>query len=155
MAEDNDDRGQTPAGSDGDLLVYPTNRVVGIAPDRPTLDAVEAALEASGVTAGRIEVWCGESASQAFDADGDDGGALRSALRTVQKALGEETLRLEQLEQAVDAGQYVVTVQLPEELDDDARDEEKRAVGNALHDAGAGNVAFYGPNSIEELQIGA
>jgi hypothetical protein len=152
MADDIDDR---TSAAGGDLLVYPTNRVVGIAPDRSTLEAAEAALDASGVDAQRIEVWCGESASQAIDADGDEGGALRNVLRTVQKAFGEEALRLEQLEEAVDAGQYVVTVQLPEDLDDDARDEEKRAVGNALHDAGAAKVAFYGPNSIEELQIGA
>ncbi len=155
MADHTDDHAPRDADPDAGLLVYPTNRVVGIAPDASTLDAVEAALDASGVAGERIEVWCGESARRAIDADGDEGGVLRSALRTVQKALGEETLRLEQLEQAIAAGQYVVTVALPEDVDDDARADEKRAVGNALHDAGAGKVAFYGPTSIEELQIGA
>jgi hypothetical protein len=155
MADDHDNRDQNAPDGDEDLMVYPTNRVVGIAPDQATLEAAQAALDASGIDEQRIEVWCGEGASRSIDAEGDEGGVLRSAMRTVQKALGEETTRLERLEAAIDAGQYVVTVALPEDLDDDARDAEKRAVGNALHDAGAGELAFYGPNSIEELQIGA
>ncbi|MCC5947613.1 MAG: hypothetical protein JJT89_04075 [Nitriliruptoraceae bacterium] len=138
-----------------ELLVYPTDRVVGIAPDRDTLDAVHAALGASGVADDRVEVLCGEDASHQLDADGDEGGLLRSAVRTVQQVLGEETERLRILEQAVDAGGYVVKVALPDDLEDEAFDTEKRAVGNALHDAGATNVAYYGPNAIEELQLGA
>lgn len=138
-----------------EMLVYPTDRVVGIAPDHETLQQVHAALEASGVGDDRVEVLCGADASEQLDAEGDEGGLLRSAVRTVQKALGEETERLRILEEAVDAGAYVVAVALPDDLEDEAKDAEKRAVGNALHDAGAGKVAYYGPNMIEELQLGA
>ena len=142
------------------MLVYPTDKVVGGAPDRATLEEVWAALEAAGVGPERIEVL---GAGSAADEDPQDAaeqrsdetdGALASVVRTVRVALGEEATRLQGLNDAIEAGHYVVQVALPDE-DDEAQDAEKRAVGNALHDGGAQNVAFYGALTVEELQIGA
>ncbi len=136
-----------------DILVYPTNRVAGVAPDAETLDVVHEALRATGVAADRVEVLCDDRAAEALDTGTEDHGPLASAIRTVQQALGEETHRLAALSGAIEAGGYVVLVEIPD--DDELRDVEKRSVGNALLDAGADRVAFYGRLAVEELQIGA
>jgi hypothetical protein len=142
------------------MLRYPTGKVVGVVPDRGIVDAACNALEATGVDRGRIEVFGGPNArDEPADAEGTgDGGksdgVIASVVRTVRTGLGEEATRLQQLNEAIDDGQYIVQVELPDE-DDDTRAQEKRAVGNALHDAGASHVAFYGRLAVEELQIGA
>lgn len=136
-----------------EILVYPTNSVVGVATDHQTLDSVRDALRSSGVDESRVDVLCGERSAERMDADPSGKGPVASAIRMVQIALGEEATRLATLNDALEAGSYVVIVDLPE--DDDARDAEKANVGNALHDAGARDVAYYGPLAIEELQMGA
>jgi hypothetical protein len=136
------------------MLTYPTDKVVGVAPDRGIVQAARTALQASGVDESRIEVLGGENAGRAEPTDEDDDGLLASVIRTVRTGLGEEATRLRQLNEAIDAGRFVIQVDLPGE-DGDERDDEKRAVGNALHDAGVSHVAFYGRLTVEELQIGA
>jgi hypothetical protein len=136
-----------------ETLVYPTGKVVGIAPDRESLEEVQAALSASGVSDDRVEVYCGSDAAEEFETDTEEAGPLTSALRVVQKALGEEVHRMSMLNDALEAGAFVVQVQIPE--DDEVHEAEKRSVGNALHDGGAQKVAYYGKLAVEELQIGA
>lgn len=137
-----------------DLLVYPTEKVVGIVPDRDTLTSACEALSATGVGDDRIEVYAGESAEQQLDPRAEDQGVLAKAIRTVQIAMGDEAVRLQRLNEAVSAGKYVVTVALAEE-DDDAREDEKHEVGRSLMGAGAHDVAFYGTWQIQELQAGS
>lgn len=149
---------------DEQMLTYPTGKVVGVAPDRGIVDAACNALETTGVDRGRIEVLGGPNARDEpaaaegpGDGTGDDrksDGIIASVVRTVRTGLGEEATRLQQLNEAIDDGQYIVQVELPDQ-DDDLREQQKRAVGNALHDAGASHVAFYGRLAVEELQIGA
>ena len=131
-------------------LTYPTDRVVGIAADREALSSVREALAAAGVDADRIDVLCSEDAADELDPDETD-GPVQGAVRAVQKALGEESQRLQVLTDAIDDGAYVVTVSIADRDDD----ELKRTVGRALHDGGATQVAFYGPWMIEEIQLGA
>lgn len=138
-----------------DLLVYPKEKVVGIVDDHDTMDAVRDALRATGVDDGRVEVLSGRGGEQHIDPNGRERGKVATAVRTVQKALGEEATRLEQLNAAVEAGKYVVQVELSGDADKETFEAEKRSVGNALHDAGASKVAYYGKNAIEELQLGA
>lgn len=138
-----------------DLLVYPMRKVVGIAEDRETLDAVFDALRATGVDDERVEVLSGSDGERRVDAKARQRGRAASAVRTVQKALGEEATRLEQLNDAIERGHHVVQVDVPSFDDDQAFEAEKRSIGNALHDAGATKVAFYGKLAIEELQLGS
>jgi hypothetical protein len=135
-----------------ELLVYPTDKVVGVVEDAVRLDALRDDLSQAGVTSDQIEVLCGESGAERLDPDGEDSGPIASVIRTVQKALGEEATRLEQLNAAVESGAYVVQVALPEDGDED---EAKRRIGRILHEGGARNVAFYGSLAVEELQLGA
>lgn len=137
-----------------EMLVYPTDKVVAIVEDRERLDAIREALGEAGVGAEQVEVLCGEAGSERIDAEGDEGGVVASAIRTVQKALGEEATRLEKLNDAVDAGHYVIQVALSEE-DDEAQEAEKQRIGRVLHQGGARDVAFYGSWAVEEIQIGA
>lgn len=132
------------------LLSYPTDRVVGVAEDRATLDSVQAALTQADVAPDRVEVWCSEDTARDLDPDDAD-GPLDGLVQTVQKVLGEETERLDRLSDAIDRGGYVVAVE-PEDPEDDAARHE---VGRVLHDAGATSVAFYGQWVVEELQFGA
>jgi hypothetical protein len=134
---------------DGDLLTYPTDHVVGIADDRRTLVAVRDALSAADVDTERMDVLCGEDTADDIDPDDPD-GPVQGAVRVVQKALGEETKRLQHLSDALERGAYLVQVAVPED-DEDLR----YAVGRAMTDAGATSVAYYGKWAIEELQFGA
>lgn len=137
-----------------DMLVYPTDKVVGIVEERERVDALRDALGEANIGSDRIEVLCGESGSERIDADGDEGGIFASAIRTVQKALGEEATRLEKLNDAVDAGKYVVQVAVVDG-DNEEQQQDKRRIGQLLHEGGAREVAFYGSWAVEEIQFGA
>lgn len=137
-----------------DMLVYPTDKVVGIFEERERVDALRDALGEANIGSDRIEVLCGESGSERIDADGDEGGIFASAIRTVQKALGEEATRLEKLNDAVDAGKYVVQVAVVDG-DNEEQQQDKRRIGQLLHEGGAREVAFYGSWAVEEIQFGA
>lgn len=137
-----------------DMLVYPTDKVVGIVDERERVDALRDALGEANVGSDRVEVLCGEAGSERIDADGDEGGVFASALRTVQKALGEEGKRLEKLNDAVDAGRYVIQVAIVDG-DDEEQQRDKQRIGQILHEGGAHDVAFYGSWALEEIQFGA
>lgn len=138
-------------------MTYPTEKVVGIAPDAATLRAVRDELARLEVPAPRVEILCGVEARGRLRPGTDDtgGGALDRLVRTVQKVLGDETGRLERLEAAIENGEYVVEVTLPDGDDDAAREQAKQAIGHTLVAAGATSVAFFGQWRIEELQTGA
>jgi predicted amidohydrolase YtcJ len=137
-----------------DMLVYPTEKVVGVVDDRARLQDLSSALAEAGIRDADIEVLSGESGEEQLDPSGEEHGAFEKAIRTVQKALGDESERLEDLNAEIEAGNYVVQVGLSAE-DDEARDEEKYRIGRILKAQGARGVAFYGKNQIEELQLGA
>jgi hypothetical protein len=137
-----------------DMLVYPTEKVVGVVDDRGQLDGVLSALADAGVADGQVEILSGHDDAEKLDPTGEEHGPLERAMRTVQKALGDESERLEALNAELEAGNFVVQVGLSEE-DDDAREQEKQRVGRVLKDRGARDVAFYGEYQIEELQLGA
>jgi hypothetical protein len=137
-----------------DMLVYPTEKVVGVVDDREQLEQLLSALTEAGVGSGEVEVLSGASGEEKLDPTGDEHGPLAKAMRTVQKALGDESERLEGLNAQLEAGNYVVQVGLTAE-DDDQREQEKQRIGRVLKEQGAREVAFYGKNQIEELQLGA
>jgi hypothetical protein len=137
-----------------DMLVYPTEKVVGVVDDHQRLEGLLSSLSDAGVADGQIEVLSGESGAEKLDPTGEEHGAFQRALRTVQKALGDESERLEALNAELEAGNYVIQVGLSEE-DDDPREAEKQRIGDVLSSGGARDVAFYGEYQIEEIQLGA
>lgn len=133
-------------------LVYPTERLVGIADGRPQVERVVDALRDAGVDDERIEVLTSESTPFLNEPTSDDPLAER-VTHVLKSALGEETERLEALKDALDAGRVVVQVRLTEAPDD--RRDVKRRLGRLMADQGLDGVAFYGRWQIEEIQLGA
>lgn len=138
-----------------ETLRYPTDQVVGVVPDRADLASVVDALHDADVGDERISVLRGT----VDDADlapspGDGEGPVNSLVRVVQKALGDESARLQQLEEALERGHDVVSVALADG-DDDAREADKRRIGAALRGCGVRDVAFYGRMQIEQLDAGS
>lgn len=135
-------------------LRYPTDQVVGIVPSSADLPATVTALRDADVPDQHIHVLRSSDAHADVAPDaGDAHGAIASLVQTVQKALGDEVARLEQLEAALDAGHDVVSVELAEGSED-ARSEEKGRIAAALHGHGARDVAFYGRYQIQQLDAG-
>jgi hypothetical protein len=133
-------------------LVYPTERLVGIADDRRTVEAVCAALADAGVADERIEILTGDS--DEFKEIPDDDSLADRVTHVLKTALGDETERLVALREGLDAGRVVVQVRLTED-DDDDREAAKQRLGRLLADHGLDGVAFYGKWQIEEIQLGA
>lgn len=134
-------------------LRYPTDQVVGIVPDRADTDGVIEALRDAGIDAARVHVLRGPTDDLAPDPDEAD-GPLRSVIQTVQKALGDEAARLEQLEEALERGHDVVAVEVAGGDDDEDEDASKGRIAEALHGCGVRDVAFYGEYQIQQLSAG-
>ncbi|MFA9432976.1 hypothetical protein [Egicoccus sp. AB-alg2] len=134
------------------MLVYPTEKVVGVLDDRGRVDDLRQALSDAGVT--DVEVLSGDEGTEQIDPGGDEHGALGKVVRTVQKALGDEAIRLENLNDELERGNLVVQAGLPSE-DDDAREQDKRRIGAVMREHGVRAIAFYGKNQIQELTLDA
>ena len=135
-------------------LAYPTERVVGIVADRVDLAAINEQLRAAEVERDRIEVLCSAEANQGAGPEVEGDGPLGPSIRAVRTLLGDEAGRLQHLNEAIEAGSYVIQIALPPG-DDDEREAAKQRIGQALIAAGASSVAFYGRWQVEELQLGA
>ena len=133
-------------------LSYPTERLVGIADDRRTVEAVHDALREADVADERIEILTGET--DEFIESPDDDSLADRVTHVLKTALGDETERLEALKNGLDAGRVVVQVRLTED-DDDDRESAKQQLGRLMADHGLDGVAFYGKWQIEEIQMGA
>ncbi|MFA9443984.1 hypothetical protein [Egicoccus sp. AB-alg6-2] len=135
-----------------DMLVYPTEKVVGVLDDRSAVDDLRQSLSEAGAT--DVEVLTGDTGEEQLDPKGEEHGALGKAMRTVQKALGDEAERLENLNDELGQGNAVVQAGLSAE-DDDAREDEKRTIAGVMRRHGVRSIAFYGKNQIEELTLDA
>lgn len=135
-----------------DMLVYPTEKVVGVLDDATAVPDLRRALDDAGATG--VEVLAGESGEEQLDPKGEGHGAMASAIRTVQKALGDEAERLENLSDELERGNLVVQAGLGAE-DDDAREQEKQRIGGIMREHGVRSIAFYGKHQIEELTLDA
>jgi hypothetical protein len=133
-------------------LVYPTERLVGIANDRDVVQSALDGLREADVADERVEILTSESTE--FQESPDDDSLTDRVVHVLKTALGDETERLEALQNALEAGRLVVQVRLTED-DDDDREEAKRRLGRLLADRGLEGVAFYGKWQIEEIQLGA
>jgi hypothetical protein len=133
-------------------LVYPTERLVGVVDGPEAVNTVVDALHDANVGDEHIEVLSSEDTDHQIDPS--QHGWAKRAKHVLTTALGDETERLEALQDALEAGRYVVQVELPGE-DDEDRQAEKKRLGRVLSQHGAGGVAFYGKYQIEEIQLGA
>ena len=132
------------------LAQYPTNHVVGIAADETIVDACRDAVDGTELTSPSVEVLAPEDRDQVITPPESDVDPL---LRRVRKLFGDETPHLESLATALRNGAYVVTVELPDP--DDVGDEPhaagKQLIGDALRDAGAADITYFGRWQVEQL----
>ncbi len=136
------------------MLTYPTERVVGILEVDGDLQGLLEALSEAGVPDDRVEVLIAGDDDQRLDASGKGHGVAGRVKRVVQEVLGDEGERLRTLRDELDAGHYVVAIELARSSDED-RETEKREVATVLTRYGARDVAFYGRYQIEEIHLGA
>jgi hypothetical protein len=136
-----------------DTFVYPTDQVVGALPAGRSVDQLRDALREAGVADEAVTVHSSRDADLSPKAD-DGEGVKQTVVRAAQKVLGDESERLQVLEDRLAEGATLVCVHLAAD-DDDARDAEKRRIGGVLRDHGAEDVAFYGRYQIEQLDASA
>ena len=132
------------------LAQYPTNHVVGIAEDEATVAACRDAVDGTDLTSSAVEVLTPEDRGEVTTPPDSDSDPL---LRRVRKLFGDETPHLELLATALRNGAYVVTVELPDpdDVGDEQHATDKQVVGDALRDAGAADITYFGRWQVEQL----
>ncbi|MEX1179093.1 MAG: hypothetical protein WEB09_11595 [Nitriliruptor sp.] len=137
-----------------ETFVYPTDQVVGAVPAGHDTDELRSALAAAGVPEDAITVHSRSDGQDLAPRTGDADGAKQTVVRAAQKVLGDESERMQVLEDRLAEGATLVCVRLAAD-DDDAREQEKRDLGAVLRRHGAEDVAFYGKYQIEQLDTSA
>lgn len=136
-------------------LSYPNDRLVAIVPGPEQVEEAVTGLRSAGIGDDRIVVRCCEQEAGRFDPTNDDVSGLTGLVRVVQRILGDETEKLQRLDAALAAGQYVLEVDPGREgATSDASagpDDELRELAALLRDAGAREVSYYGQWAIEDL----
>jgi membrane-associated protease RseP (regulator of RpoE activity) len=143
----------SPAGRGGLII----GDIVATLDGQPVEDTEDLLVLLTGQRVGRevpVDVIRGGPGEGDLRPDVGEGGPIKAIVRTAQKVLGDEDERLHVLDDALEAGHHVVTVRLTGE-DDDERDAAKAALGAAMRDHGAHDVAFYGKYQIQQLDAGA
>jgi hypothetical protein len=132
------------------LREYPTDRIVGIATDDRVAQAVRERLASTGIPGIDVEV---VRPSEEDAATTDDDAASDGLLAGVRRLFGDETPHLERHAAALRQGACVLLVTVPDadELPDDDRDGAKERIGDAMVDAGALDVTYFGRWAVEQL----
>ncbi len=130
-------------------LSYPSNRLVAVLPRSEQVEEAVAGLRAAGIDDERIVVRCCEAEAGRFDPTNDEVSGLTGLVRVVQRVLGDETEKLQRLDDALAAGHYVLEIE--PELDGDATHADLHELGSLLTDAGAREVSYYGEWAIEDF----
>lgn len=140
---------------DAPTLSYPTDRLVAIVPRSEQVEEAVAALRAAGIGDDHIAVRCCEQEAGRFDPTTDDVSGLKGIVRVVQRVLGDETEKLQRLDAALAAGEYVIEIDPGRggETSDVSTgpDAELRELAGLLRDAGAREVSYYGEWAVEDL----
>lgn len=137
------------------LLSYPTDRVVAIVPRPEQVEQAIDSLRAAGVAGENVAVRCCEQEAGRFDPTNDDVSGLTRVVRRIQGVLGDETEKLQRLDDALAAGQYVLEVD-PERGGETSPvsagpDAELLELAALLREAGAREVSYYGQWAVEDL----
>ena len=127
---------------DSDLILYPTNKVIGIIDDAGDCKAALNELKAAGFTADEIEVLSGKEDAQRLDPTGEEHGPMARFARWIQKAGDMEAEHVKRHEQEVMAGHFGIGVS--------AKDPETREEVRKILKAHNGHfINFYGQWAIE------
>ena len=127
---------------DSDLILYPTNKVIGIIDDADDCKAALNDLRAAGFTADAIEVLSGKEDARRLDPTGEEHGPMARFARWIQKAGDMEPEHVRRHEQEVQAGHFGIGVI--------AKEPEAREKVRKILKAHNGHfINFYGQWAIE------
>lgn len=132
-----------PNSTNEDLLVYPTNKVVGIIDNSAKTEAAIDALAKAGFDTDEIEVFCGQKGANIVDSGGEEHGVLAKILRTIQ-TFGTDYEHAKRHEEELQAGHFMITVPVDE-------DEDKQEAADILKANGGYFINYYGALTIEEI----
>jgi hypothetical protein len=129
---------------DETFSAYPSNKVVGII-DRPAqLQAALTTLHAVGFDTDDVDMLCGQAGIERLDRTGKRHGMVAHLIRLVQ-FLGEEQTHLQQHEQALAAGHFLVAVTVGKDA------AAKQRVRDVLRSHGGHDLHYYGQFTVEDL----
>jgi hypothetical protein len=133
------------ARKDSELILYPTNKVIGIIDDADDCKAALNDLKAAGFTVDEIEVLSGKEDALRLDPTGEEHGPLARFARWIQKAGDMEPEHVRRHEQEVLAGHFGIGVS--------AKDPEAREKVRDILKAHNGHfINFYGQWAIEVME---
>ena len=123
---------------------YPTHRVLGVVPNESSARQLVDALREQRMAHDLWVIHQGNSRGM-LDPDGNEGGFWHGLARLAQKAVSYESDQMEQYQQAIDEGRFVIGVDL-------SSDPDKRDQAAGLFAAHGGHhVRYYGPMAIENM----
>ncbi len=79
-------------------------------------------------------------------------GAAKDVLAIVRRVFGDETPHLERFSQALEVGASIVSISVrdADQLSDDEHEQVRDDIGEAMADAGATEVTYFGRWTIEQ-----
>ena len=134
----------TDLNAKDDFLRYPTNKLIGVVATPEELQATITELNKAGFEENEIDVLCGKEGADRLDVSGKYHGLLARLYRYVGRLGDIESKNLQEYEQELLNGDYVLAIQVP--------DEDKRMqVLNVIKSHGGHAVTFYGRWTVEGL----
>ncbi len=132
--------------TEGDLIKYPANHVVGVVNTAQQVSALVPELLSNGFPDSEIHVHCGSAVADELEASTGRTGLAGVAIR-IAEALGIENVEMEvktRYEEALRDGHYVVLIAA-------ATEERKERASEILERHDAHTVTFHGRFTIENI----
>jgi hypothetical protein len=124
---------------------YPRGDVVGVFADEAAFDVARERLEQAGFTTDQYEVLHGEGDLERLDISGEAHGWTGKMFRTLQSAVTDEGEHARRYAEYLREGQYIIGVAVGDD------EPAKHRAAEALRNADAHFLVYYGTNYIEEL----
>jgi hypothetical protein len=133
----------TDLNTKDDFLRYPTNKLLGVVNTTEELQTTIAELNAAGFCEKEIDVLCGKEGAERLDVSGRHHGLLARLYRFIG-TLGDESKNLEEYEQELASGHFLLALH--------AADEDKRTRALEIIKSHGGHaVTFFGRWTAERL----
>ena len=121
------------------FIDYPTNQIFAVLEQPEELEGALGSLETANLTA---EVFSGDEGVRRVDASGHAHGFRGRLVRTFQ-LLGDEAEHARRYQRQLEAGHFVVSVEVTPE--------QKKSVADLLRTHGGHFINYYGPWAVENL----
>lgn len=134
---------KTHAPEENEFWKYPSHKVLGIIEEPESVSNAIGALLETGIPDDAITVECGRQGENQIDFSGEGHGLLGRFVRYFQELSAEHSY-LEYFQKELHSGHFLIEVR-PKNR------EQKQAIAELLHSAGAKRVTYFGNWIIEEI----